>query len=85
MKLDTTSIDPVTLWRPSSVARRMNVNPSMVTHWMDGDDLDYVVCADGTKLIPEASIAVFEELRAAKANAKAQPIEIEETTMLADA
>lgn len=62
MKLEPVSVDPNRLLRPTTVAKRMNVHPSMVTHWMNGDTLDYVEI-DGVKLIPEASVALLEALR----------------------
>lgn len=87
MRLNTTSIDPATLYRPASVARRLGNNGSMVTYWMSNDQLDYVECADGTRLIPEDSIRALEALRASNGLPEIglQEVEIDETTVLAEA
>lgn len=43
----------------------------MVTHWMQGNTLDFVEI-DGVKFIPEESVAVLEALRQQKAVEKAE-------------
>lgn len=45
----------------------------MVTHWMQGNTLDFVEI-DGVKFIPEESVAVLEALRKQKADEKAERI-----------
>jgi len=62
MRLQPASVDPTALLRPTTVATRMNVHPSMVTHWMASESLDYVEI-DGQKFIPEASVALLEAMR----------------------
>lgn len=73
MKLTPTTVDPVRLMKPTSVAVRLSVHPSMVTHWMQGNTLDFVEI-DGVKFIPEESVAVLEALRRQKAEDKAERI-----------
>ncbi len=71
MKLNPLSVDPTRLLKPTSVARQLNVDPSMVTHWMQGNTLDFVE-VDSVKFIPIESVAVLEALRKRKADAKAE-------------
>lgn len=73
MKLSPTTVDPIRLMKPTSVADRLSVHPSMVTHWMQGNTLDFVEI-DGVKFIPEESVAVLEALRKQKADEKAERI-----------
>ena len=62
MELTPPMVDPKRLWRPTSVARRIGVDPSMITHWMHGGVLDYVLI-DGAKMIPEESVVALEDDR----------------------
>ena len=69
MKLNPTTIDPTRLLKPTSVALRLAVHASMVTHWLAGGQLDYVA-VDGVKFIPEQSVAVLESMRSGKTEAR---------------
>ena len=69
MKLNPNTIDPTRLLKPTSVARRLTVHASMVTHWLSGGSLDYVVI-DDVKFIPEESVAVLEAMRSGKTEAR---------------
>lgn len=66
MRLTPPSVNPSRLFKPTNVAKRLGVHPSMVTHWMQGGSLDYLEI-DETKFIPEESIAILEALREKKA------------------
>jgi hypothetical protein len=52
----------------------------MVTHWMQGNTLDFVEI-DGVKFIPEESVAVLEALRRQKAEEKAERIAAEQQAL----
>lgn len=80
MKLTPTTVDPARLMKPTSVAERLSVHPSMVTHWMQGNTLDFVEI-DGVKFIPEESVAVLEALRRQKAEEKAERIAAEQQAL----
>lgn len=77
LKLTPSTIDPVRLMKPTSVADRLKVHASMVTHWMQDDHLDFVEI-DGVKFIPEESVAVLQALRQKKAEDKALRLAVEQ-------
>jgi len=74
LKLTPNTIDPTRLLKPTSVARRLTVHASMVTHWLSDSSLDYVVI-DNVKFIPEESVAVLEAMRSGKTEARKAKLE----------
>ena len=77
MQLNPSTVDPRRLLKPMTVARKFNVHPSMVTHWMQGGTLDYVII-DGTKFVPEESAAVLESMRANREDARTAKQQVEQ-------
>jgi predicted site-specific integrase-resolvase len=71
LKLTPATIDPSRVMRPASVAAKLGVNPSMVTHWMQDGVLDYVEI-DGAKFIPEEVVAIHDSLRRMKQERRLQ-------------
>lgn len=78
MKLNPTNVDPLRLRKPTSAAKQLKVHPSMITHWMEGGTLDFVLI-DDVKFIPVESIAVLDAMRVKKAEEKATRIASVET------